>query len=617
MANPLNFRDEFDLLATDGAIGSPYGLPAYAYMRVSSSGQADEGRSGLPRQLRNIHEAALRNGNRITWDMIFADDHSGFEFNDRPELSRLRKEYTGKNRRAHVIIMEYLDRLSRNADWHQGFLLDEMKRYGVVPIFWKDFNSRIERAVMGAISQDGMEQAKQRMMEGNLHKARDGRVTARTPAYGFRLVDSHGHTGENAKKDSHYALHPDEAPVVKYIFERIASGEVSVRGLAMELNGKYPPPKKMSEWETRMIIVIIHNPVYKGEFIAHRWIEEKVPKHDRDGLYVGPTQYTKRRRARPEEEWITVPVPSIVSVHLWETANRVLDMNKKTSPRNGKNQYLLGGLVKCATCGSSYTGTSRVKKTQSRDGVKEYLCSLYRCNANSARLPVAKARLNCNQRSISQRILESKIWSMVYTVLLEPQILIDALDREYYGEGNARLKAQIEYLVKSIADLDEDDKALWRAYRAKVFDEEEYKSRRDELKESKVKNQTQLENLRSQLVPPEVYEEKKRYIHSICKAAKDSGLTEDAPYETKRRIIRLMIDKITLNVNEGWVKLEGSLSGLYYLWGEDGKPRMADDEGGPSGGGEPIMGNPKGRGSSPPPSGNWPGRSASLARARW
>ncbi len=100
--------------------------------------------------------------------------------------------------------MEYLDRLSRNADWHQGFLLDEMKHNGLSVVFWKEFTSRIERAVMGAISQEGMEQAKQRMAQGNIFKARDHRITARVPAFGYRLVDRNGKSSAEAKKDTHY-----------------------------------------------------------------------------------------------------------------------------------------------------------------------------------------------------------------------------------------------------------------------------------------------------------------------------------------------------------------------------------------------------------------------------
>jgi hypothetical protein len=86
MANPEFFKDIFDELAINEFIGDPAGKLAYAYLRVSSSEQAEEGRSGLPRQLRHVHEIAVQSGLKISWDMVFADDHTGFEFRDRPNL---------------------------------------------------------------------------------------------------------------------------------------------------------------------------------------------------------------------------------------------------------------------------------------------------------------------------------------------------------------------------------------------------------------------------------------------------------------------------------------------------------------------------------------------------
>ncbi len=266
MPVPKFFKTEFDTLATNNAIGHPNGELAYGYLRVSSAGQADEGRSGLPRQIMNVHEAAMKHGLQIPWEFLFADDDSGFEFTERPDLSRLRQEYKSTRRRANAVVIEHLDRLSRNADWHQGYLLDEMKQFGLQSVFWKEFTSRIERAVMGAIAQDGMEQAKQRMAEGNIHKARSGRVTARTPAYGYKLVDSKGREGEAAKKDTHYAIKEDEAYVVQGIFLQAVEGN-TLRGIVNFLEENYPPPKKYTYWDAKMVALIISNPVYKGEFI--------------------------------------------------------------------------------------------------------------------------------------------------------------------------------------------------------------------------------------------------------------------------------------------------------------------------------------------------------------
>lgn len=116
MANSDFFKPEFDKLAVDGCIGNPTGQLAYAYIRVSGDDQADEGRSGLPRQISHIHEAACKHGYKVPWDMVFADDHTGFEFDERPQLKHLRSEVKTPTRRAEAIVMEHLDRLSRNAD---------------------------------------------------------------------------------------------------------------------------------------------------------------------------------------------------------------------------------------------------------------------------------------------------------------------------------------------------------------------------------------------------------------------------------------------------------------------------------------------------------------------
>src|SRR5690242_20012068 len=139
MANSTFFKPAFDELAHDGYIGDPRGQLAYGYIRVSDSDQAEDGRSGLPRQIEHIHEAARRHGYKISWELVFADDCSGFTFEERPALSLLRREYRSSQHRANAVVIEHLDRLSRHADWHQGFLLDEMHQHGIHTVFWKEF----------------------------------------------------------------------------------------------------------------------------------------------------------------------------------------------------------------------------------------------------------------------------------------------------------------------------------------------------------------------------------------------------------------------------------------------------------------------------------------------
>ncbi len=65
---------------------------------------------------------------------------------------------------------------------------------------------------------------------------------------------------------------------------------------------------------------------------------------------------------KPQEEWIVVPCPSIVSEKLWEKCNAVLDEQSAKRTKRGRiSEYLLAGLVKCE-CGTAMYVFSTAKK---------------------------------------------------------------------------------------------------------------------------------------------------------------------------------------------------------------------------------------------------------------
>ncbi|MBK8027812.1 MAG: recombinase family protein [Chloroflexi bacterium] len=172
-----------------------------------------------------------------------------------------------------------------------------------------------------------MEQAKQRMMEGNLFKARSGRVTARVPAYGYKLVDAQGNEGPNARKETYYAIRDNESVIVRRIYERFLSGD-SMRRIALDLEMEgINPPKQYKHWEYVQIRLILINEVYQGDFYAHRWLHTVVQKPSNDGL---STRQVKCKVERPRDEWIHIPVPAIISREDWAAANALLAKNKKT-----------------------------------------------------------------------------------------------------------------------------------------------------------------------------------------------------------------------------------------------------------------------------------------------
>ena len=556
------FKEEFDRLATDGYIGRADGKPAYAYIRVSSDEQGEEGRSGLPRQIEHIHQKAIEAGYCITWDRVYADDYTGFEFDGRPGLDRLRREYGNAHRHACAVVMEHLDRLSRNADWHQGFLLHEMEQASIAAVFWKSFSSRIERAVMGAVSQEGMEQALARMTDGTRKKAESGRVTSKRPAYGFRFVDDNGEESSRARKMTHYATAPDHAAVVRLIYERVAAGD-TLRSIARDLTiANVQPPKNTKVWRVGMLSVIIRNEVYRGEFIANRFYQKRVEAPTKDGL---ATRMVMRTFQRPESEWQRVPVPAIVDAATWQAANDMLDKNKVMAARNVAQgeRYLLTGLLKCVDCGLTFRGRTFHPRpynhlTKSR---KCYGCPTRRNGVRYERVGTEK----CSQPHIAANKIEPAVWSAVCATLLDPEVLIAVLHEDIFNAQNAQLEQQIGYLEAETERKQSEDEKLYRAYVAGAFDENEYRDRRALLKMEAAKLQDELARLYPKRVTAAQFEAQKQQIVRFAEYLRAMDATVDPPFEVKQRILKMTVSQIVLNSHENWFRLEGAIQGTFTI----------------------------------------------------
>lgn len=558
MANPKFFKPAFDELATDGCIGDPNGQLAYAYIRVSHSMQAEDGRSGLPRQIKHVHQVGLKHQLKIPWELVFADDHSGFEFEGRPALTLLRKEYKSPQRRAGVIAIEHIDRLSRNADWHQGFLLDETRKHGIEVFFWKAYSSRIERAVMGAIAQEGMEQAFERQREGTLRKAQRGCVTSKVAAFGFRFVDDNGQEGTKAAREhTHYATDEGRAYAVRYMFNAIAYRGMSSRELLIEVDklAKTDPrflPPRGSAWNERTFVKMLRNPVYKGDFIANRWYREKVIEHDEHGM----AKTVMKNRQRPEEEWIHVPVPAIVDEATWELANYNLYRNKGFAKRNKRYEYLLTELIRCATCGRRYHGWTDNKPRH----IQRYMCSTMTLR------PAIRELHPCGQTTIRADVIEPAVWAIVANVLLKPDILAQAIDARYSNDQVESIREQIAFLEREIEAKGEEENKLYKAYMAEAYTAQEYAAERQRVIREREVMDAEKAQLELQVMTPEELEEKKRATLQLIEQTLRHIDIHDAPFELKQRVLRLLIDEVRVNVREGWFEMRGTVgAGIYRL----------------------------------------------------
>ena len=99
---------------------------------------------------------------------------------------------------------------------------------------------------------------------------------------------------------------------------------------------------------------ILTNPAYTGTAYAHR--SYPVPAKRRKSA-LQPIGRGESRALRPEEEWIAIAVPAVVTQEVFERVQVKLSDNQQMSPRNNKvHDYLLRGLVSCGHCRLSAMG---------------------------------------------------------------------------------------------------------------------------------------------------------------------------------------------------------------------------------------------------------------------
>jgi len=549
---------EFARIAIDGVAGDPNGEIAYAYLRVSSRGQAEEGRSGLPRQLEHVAEKAANEGLAIPWDMVYCDDHTGFSFEDRPALNALLDEVKERPRACKVVI-EYPDRMSRDHAWRYGYIREQFQQCGIEYVYWEGYHSEIERSVLGTLSEEGMRKALERMHYGTLKKARSGRVTAKTPAYGYKFVDSKGRDRTDPdsdwRRDKHYAIDEEQAKVMRLVYHQLAYEGSTLVGLANYLNDVgVPPPKRCKYWSESLLSKMVKNTVYRGEFVAHRWYYKKVWSER-------CRRMTIRKFQRPREEWITVPVPAIVDTSTWELAQEAVAKNWVVAARNTGYEFLLTNLLVCAQCRHSYSANIR---KHNKNG-KTYLSPTYRCSSRAASTRAIKDEHACTQSQISAKILDPIVWQVVMNLLTQPEMLTHAID-EYQKElGSGQVEEQLELIKNQIAEREREDEKLYRAYIHGAFDEEEYANRRRHIKEVLHTLDLERERLEAQILSYAEFSTRKQTVSELLEEVKKRLLSIEVPFELRRKIVKMLIDHIEINVNERRFTIHGILSGTFSI----------------------------------------------------
>jgi site-specific DNA recombinase len=494
------------------------------YARVSSEGQAKDGT--IQSQMEALREYAQANQHEIIVECL-DDGYSGADLN-RPGLDQLR-DIASEGLIEAVLVLSP-DRLSRKQA-HQIILLEEFKKRNVqVNFISQPFGDSAEDQLMlsiqGAIAEYERAKILDRTRRGTQHAVKNGQVMGSNPPYGYRFVR------KSQDAPAHYAIDPDEAEIVKLVYDCYVNQDMSCRAIAKQLEQDgFPSRSKINKWWPSTINAILKNETYTGIAYMNK-TKAVVP-----GKHPKIKHYRQRRKSakveRPKEEWIALKVPAIIGQELWQKAQKIVERNSALSPRNNsKHNYLLRGLVVCGHCGSMAPGHVSNAYTY-------YSCGAKR-NKNLTTKP------HVIRVAVSHKKLDKKVWQGLVQLLDDPQRLQEQLGKK--AERQRQLKHRPAQdtgkLEKELEKLQVEEKRLLDAYREGVID-------LDELREQKAKINARLKLVNAKLEASKTAQEGLQDSQITFGDLEDLSAVykramSKADFVTRAKIANLLINRVKL-----------------------------------------------------------------------
>jgi site-specific DNA recombinase len=504
-----------------------------AYGRVSTTRQAQA--QGIEQQLDRLRAAAAERGWDLEDQYVYRDDgYSGARIG-RPGLDRLRDHAALAE--LDVVLVTAPDRLARNYV-HQVLLIDELAARGCQVEFLDrpmsaDPHDQLLLQIRGAVAEYERTLIAERMRRGRQAKLRAGTLLPWTTApFGYRLDP------ERPRRADVVRTEPGEAALVAQLFDWYLEPQATVYRLARRLTDLgVPTPRGGPRWNTASVRGILRNPSYAGRALSNR--TQAAPARGRKSAML-PAGPGISHAPRPEEDWIAVPVPAIVSEQTFAQVQAKLDANQQGAARNTRHEYLLRALISCGACRLGCTGR------QTAAGYRYYLC-----RGRTDPLRVAQGQ-RCTARYIPAGQLDELVWADLCALLTDPAHLTRALARAQGGAWLPQeLQARQATIGQALGQLDRQQQRLLDAYLAEVIALAELERKRQDLDRRRatlLAQQRQLDAAARQKLELGAVADG---IEAFCQTVR-AGLTT-ASFEQRRQLTELLIDRVV--VTDGQVEI--------------------------------------------------------------
>ncbi|HLI87672.1 MAG TPA: recombinase family protein [Ktedonobacteraceae bacterium] len=432
------------------------GLRALEFLRVSTPEQ--EKMFGWPRQHAEITKKLIDPLNLRVIHTI-KDSYTGLEFEMRDALDEALD--MAKKRKYDILILDMLDRLGRKGIEREIYLM-ELKQEGVRvvsadPDDHSDDDSswgEIIRYLKGKGSEEEIKNMRHRTMGGKRAKATGDPEKGIPPMivgnghrrYGYDYVlDERGkRIGLKIKYDviltDANGTEWTEPKVVEFIFESSASG-MSIVKIADTLNQMgIPSPyvakgiqrKKTTKWEAIWHPCSVHAMLKDKGYAGVVTLFKTATTGRKSGK-----RYSQRRKTDASEQ-VTIEIPAIISMELYEKVQIRLKRNSAEAKRHAddpENFLLRAGLVRCGYCGRVMYGDH-----------KKYRNHLpgYRCTGRYG------VQVYCKGCWINAREVDAAAWARALEFIRNPELVDQRVAERRKKDPTKKKRAEIKAKIQEI-----------------------------------------------------------------------------------------------------------------------------------------------------------------------
>ena len=507
---------------------------AAIYARVSSARQKKDQTIGSQTVALRAHAAGQHLELPEEW--VFEDEgHSGATL-VRPALERLRDLVAQVG--VDVVLCYAPDRLARKFAY-QALLIEEFARAGTRVEFIRGPRGdtpedQLMVQFQGMFAEYEKAQLMERYRRGKTYRARSGSVNVLGGApFGYRYLRKTPECGAT------YEIVESEAVLVVELFRRYTDDGVSIADLTRWLTSSNTPTRTgKRRWDRSVVWGMLRNPVYQGQaaFGKTRTVHESPSLNRRARLEGRTTPRAVKYEDRPRDEWITIPVPALISPATFERAAQRLADNKRFASRNSKVPSLLQGLSACVSCGYGYYRTS----TTTSSGKKIYY---YRC-LGSDDYRYAGGRV-CTNKPVRADYLDTVVWDHIIGMIADPHLIrteIDKrLERARTSDPATRQRGRLELaLAKATMAITR----MIEAFQEQLVTLDELRARMPDLRARESNLRSQLDALDTQLADRDAYLKLADDLEGFLAQLRDHAKTAEVP--ERQRVLRLLVKDVLI-----------------------------------------------------------------------